>query len=167
MKRAQRSFVLLLVVAWLGLSPAAHAERRTVRGGSLMNLGIGMLIGNGTTAPGVGISFSTHITNAPVFIGLDTGSYFVASPFSWIIPALLMVKYDFRNFGILTPTIGLSLGPTLGLGNVQNTMTFAMFFKPGLQIALTREIDFVVEPRLGVIGSNFYFDPEINVQFNL
>lgn len=167
MPRARRIVVLLLVIVLMSVSSSASAERRTVRGGTIMNLGAGFLIGGGGTAPGVGVSFASHITNAPVFLGLDTGSYFYSSPFAWILPALLAVKYAFRPVNVFTLTAGLSLGPTLAIGNYANTLSFAMFFKPGIEIGVTREIDFVFEPRFGVIGSTFVFDPEFQFQFNM
>ena len=158
-----------IVVAFLLVgATAAHAERRhVIRGGTVMNLGAGFLIGGGAASPGVGIGFHTHLTNsAPVYLGLDTGSYFHTSPFAWIIPLMPTIKYLFFGNAMLVPTLGLSMGPVFGLGDF-NSISFGMLFKPGVQMNINRQLDIFFEPRFGVVGSTFIFDPEISAVFSI
>jgi len=159
---------IVVAVALLFAGQVAHAERyHVIRGGTVMNLGAGFLIGGGAASPGVGIGFSTHISRtAPVYLGIDTGSYFHTSPFAWIIPIMPTIKYLFFGNTALVPTLGLSLGPVFGIGDY-NSVSFGMLFKPGVQININRQLDFFFEPRLGVIGSIFTFDPELSAVFQI
>jgi hypothetical protein len=171
--RAQSLCGVLLAVFLLATISRGEGRRHehasvAAEGGTLMNLGAGFLIGGGSAAPGVGVSLSTRITSrAPVYLGVDTGSYFYSSPFAWILPIMPMVKYLFYGNTPFVPTLGLSMGPVFGIGSGASAVSFGMLFKPGIQFNVNHDFDISFEPRLGVIGSNFIFDPEISALFHI
>ncbi len=173
--RTKRFFAVLVVICFLSLGQGVRAEGHRHSSehsgseeGTLMNLGAGFLIGGGSAAPGVGVGFSTRITSrAPVYLGVDTGSYFYSSPFAWVIPIMPMVKYMFYGNTPFVPTLGLSMGPVFGIGSGVSAVSFGMFFKPGVQFNVNHDFNIFFEPRLGVIGSSFIFDPEISALFHI
>lgn len=153
--------VISLFLASGGAAPKADAA--TV----FAQLGPGFIVSSGTLV-GVSASFMGRVTTSgPAMVGLDTGVFFATGEeFALVIPLVPYICYFFPTRDLFKPWLGFGFGAILGFG--QGTLSdFAIFFKPGVRMTITRQMDAFIETKLGVVGANLAFAPTVGAMFSL
>ncbi|MBY0370864.1 hypothetical protein K2X33_09275 [bacterium] len=165
MRFIPKAFILLLVTVFSQGARAAGPSDAT----AVVHVGPAFMVAGAAVGPGVGIAIARRIAQrAPVYLGLDSGMFFQASPdLSIIVPALPMVYYRFGVNNQLTPILGLGLGPVLSIGASVKFLDFMMLLTPGFQFNLDNEMDLFFRISFGVRGSVVMFMPQLGATFRL
>ena len=125
--------------------------------------------GAGGALPGFAFTAATNVAHdVPLYVGADSGFYFTGAPtFHGQVPVLATMYFEFVSTSNprVRPLLGVSAGPTFGVGEGQQAAQFAMFAKPGINIQLADGIDLNIESRLGVVGSTFTYLPQVAASF--
>ena len=126
-----------------------------------------MMVGGGSAYPGFGIGVHAKVENTvPLFAGVDTGSFlYTSGDFGMMFPLLASAHTRIQATEKLFPVVGVALGPVFS--TTGKTVTFGMFFKPGLNVVLNKTVELNAEPRLGLIDSTFVFAPHVGATFTL
>ena len=125
-----------------------------------------ILAGDGVALPGLNFQVAGRVVpNLPLNLTVDAGPYFYTSTgFQVIFPILVGMDYEFAipQNPKVRPVLGVNLGPVIG-----RRVVFAMLFRPGVNIYLSRDVALNFEPRLGVLASSFVFAGQFGVRFAL
>ena len=163
-------FALLATPAILAAPGHTDATVSTSRYPTNISIGPAMYIPGGDTAlPGFALSIATPATgDYPLYVGVDTGFYFATgAEFAGNIPVLATMYIEFAHGSKVSPLMGVSAGPSFGVGRDARPAVFGMVFKPGLNISLSNSLSLNIESRVGVLGSTFVFLPQITAAFLL
>jgi len=161
--------VILAAVLWA--SPTLAQARGKSTAGNYktwyMHFGPGMVFGGGTRF-GVDARLSTKIVeSAPVYAGVDLGVYLTMSPFTMMFPITPALYYKFYGNAHIIPTLGVALGPVIGVGGGNTAVEIALLFKPAMEFTVGNQTEFYFEPKLGLIGSTFVFMPNVGLIFRM
>jgi hypothetical protein len=120
---------------------------------------------NESSQPGFSFGFAMKVSrDIPLYLGGNITSIFVSdNPSGLRVAVLPTVHLGLSTQGFYQPVVGLSLGPVLGLGQVE----FAIFIEPGVNFKLTRRLFFHVESRVGFVGGEFVAIPFVGASFVL
>jgi len=125
-----------------------------------------LLVGDSAALPGfngqLGFQVVPHI---PLNLTADMGLYFYTGGYGFavVVPILFGMDYHFQiPQSKIKPFFGVNLGPVIA-----PRVGFGMLFRPGLNVSLTKTMDFNFEPRFGVIGSSFAFVLQLGLRFLL
>jgi len=166
-----RSIRQMALILWLSASFGQSAlGAGPSEANAVVHIGPGAMVAGAAVGPGVGIAVARKIAQrAPVYLGLDSGMFFQASPdLNVIVPLLPMVYYRFGGAGAqLIPTLGLALGPVFSVGANAKFLDFMMLVTPGFQFHLDNEMDLFFRTSVGIRGSVITFFPQLGATFKL
>lgn len=153
-----------------------------------LSVGPDMAVVTGGTGTGFGFNVGalTQVTQEmPLFVGADLGMNFwsqsttvaniaqgtnitTTSNFKLIqIMPTAIYKFEMPSTKWLHPYAGLSAGIGLQLTAAQNTVLFEGFVRPGVYFDVAEGISISAEPKVGLLSSNFIFEPTIYAAFTL
>lgn len=125
-----------------------------------------VLVMEGDGLPGLNFQLSTRIVrDVPLYLTADVGPFFHNTSYTFrvVVPILFGMDYQVEIAGsAVKPIFGVNLGPVVG-----SRVVFGMLFRPGVNIAIGRNISLNFEPRLGVIANSFAFMPQFGARFAL
>lgn len=152
---------------------AAQTLRETAAGPdtaeTVVNVDAAIITGEGAALPGVNLGVATRISNeAPLYLGGEFGAYISTGYSSYaLFPFLASMYYQFEPHAVVHPLVGMMAGPVLATGGGVSTARFALMFRPGVNIELGKRAVLNLEPRFGVLGSDFVFAPQMGAVFAL
>ena len=174
MKTSSRSPLMFVLFTLVAFSPAFGAELRETAGGpdtanTVVNLNGAILVSDGTAAPGVNVGINTRISEeAPLYAGAELGTFLATGNNSYaVLPFMGDIYYQFQPVAVVHPLVGIMAGPVLSTGGGFSTARLGLIFRPGLNFELGKRAALNVEPRFGVIGSEFVFIPQVGAVFAL
>jgi hypothetical protein len=148
--------------------------------------GLGLAILSGSTGWAINFGALTRATeSAPVYWGADVAFNFWGTSPSLVTPStgataiqlLPTVVYGFslETWPNVYPYVGLSVGPNvyvekLTVGSSTTTSTsvfFELLFRVGANVAVTDSLALNIEPKLGILRSDFIFLPQVNLVLSI
>lgn len=78
---------------------------------------------------------------------------------------LPMAIYEFNQDRMVRPYVGVATGPYLNFGQLRTDAHFALFFKPGLNIAFADKIGAGVESKFGALAGTLIWAPQATINF--
>ncbi len=144
------ALVALLALASTGQAASRPGSRLQAKHSGLSGIS-DWRIQAGVSIPGVNGSVMGRVYNKkfPIYVGaeLDVVFWFGGLGMSVIPQASAMALIP--TGGIATPTVGLSLGPSINLGGFGPSVGVAMLLKTGVLINLEKDMDLNLELRAG------------------
>ncbi len=138
--------------------------------------------GTGTAGYALNIGALTGLSGYEnIMVGADLGfnswSYDVgtpgANPSASGVQVLATVIYQFPSIFIpeLRPFAGLSAGPFVYVaktpGSNDSTLYLEVLLRPGLLYQASSELAFGLETKFGILGTDFVFAPQLNINLSL
>lgn len=175
MKNNLRSLQTLLMFGVVGISSAfgANTLHETAGGPdtaeTVLNTGGALMISDGTALPGATVGINTRIVDdAPLYAGAELGTFLATGSNTYaLFPLMGDLYYQFQPVAVVHPLVGVMAGPVLSTGGGISTARLGLIFRPGINFELGRRAALNVEPRFGVIGSEFVFLPQVGAVFGI
>lgn len=151
-----------------------------------LNAGAGLAILNGNTGWAIQLGGLTEASaGSPVYVGLDFGLNFwnfssmvrtdSASATGIQLLPTAIYRFNLADTKKFFPYLGASLGPNIyisktsvgGLSTTDTSVYLEFLVRPGIFVGLSNSVALSVEPKFGVLRSDFIFLPQVSAVFPL
>jgi hypothetical protein len=164
------SFLAALFFSTSGYAVPAEsvmtAPTRSDAGPLRLSLDGGVLARAQTVSPGINAGLAKIISTAgevSLSLGANAGAFFLSrSPSS---ATFLLLPEGFFTYELtprVHPKAGVETGIALSTGG-SSTAEYVLLLKAGVDIALSEELLVNVEPKVGIVGTNFAFLPLLGI----
>lgn len=138
---------------------------------------VSILPDSGETGIGTNFTFAGKVfETTPLYLGLDVGLTFWGNWLGGVDAArnpasktglafLPMAYYEFNQGRLIRPYVGLSTGPYLNFGQLRTDAYFALFFKPGVNVAFNEKLGAGFESKFGSLAGTLIWAPQATINF--
>lgn len=165
-----RIFLTAVVVSSSVLFAATGTTDMTAKASNqyYLNAGAALLTNNGSAMPGVAVDLTNEVKAVSnLYYGWAVGAYAQSEGAGYaLIPLMAKINMAFQTTEKIQTVVGLSTGVAFATAAAE-TARFALFFEPGANIAIAKNLNLAVLPKFGVLSSSFVFNPQLGVQFPL